>query len=65
MADDRNLVAYVRKTGDQKATIELEKRGQVHYSIEGDLVQRNYKVMKNGSQIAQVSLLTRIHTSPV
>lgn len=55
VADDRNLVAYVRKTGDRKATLELEKRGQVQYSIEGDLVQRNYNVMKNGTQVAQVT----------
>lgn len=65
VADDRYLVAYVRKTGDHKAMIELENWGQVQYSIEGDLVQRNYKVMRNGSQVAQVSVLTRRPISPV
>ncbi len=54
VADDRNMVACVRKTGEHKAMIDMEKRGQVQYSIEGDLVQRNYKVMKSGTQVAQV-----------
>lgn len=54
VADDHNLVAYVRKTGDHKATIEMEKRGQVQYSVEGELVQRNYKIMRSGTQVAQV-----------
>jgi hypothetical protein len=54
VADDRNMVACVRKTGEHKAMIEMEKRGQVQYAIEGDLVQRNYKVMKGGTQVAQV-----------
>jgi len=54
VADDRNTVACVRKTGEHKAMIDMEKRGQVQYAIEGDLVQRNYKVMKGGTQVAQV-----------
>ncbi|DBB01504.1 TPA: hypothetical protein ACH3X1_000157 [Trebouxia sp. C0004] len=54
VADDRNMVACVRKTGEHQAMIDMEKRGQVQYAIEGDLVQRNYKVMKNGTQVAQV-----------
>lgn len=54
VADDRNMVACVRKTGENKATIDMEKRGQVQYAIEGDLVQRNYRVMKSGTQVAQV-----------
>ena len=54
VADDRNMVACVRKTGEHKAMIDMEKRGQVQYAIEGNLVQRNYKVMKSGTQVAQV-----------
>jgi uncharacterized protein YxjI len=57
VADDRSMVACVRKTGEHKAMIDMEKRGQVQYSIEGDLVQRNYKVMKSGAQVAQVPSL--------
>ncbi len=57
VADDRNMVACVRKTGEHKAMIDMEKRGQVQYAIEGDLVQRNYKVMKSGTQVAQVPRL--------
>ena len=49
-----DLVATVRKAGDKKAIIELEKQGQVEYTVEGDLHQRNYIVKLNATQVAQV-----------
>lgn len=54
VADDQNLVAYVRRTGDQKAMIDLEKRGQTQYTAEGNLTDRTYVVKKNSTQVAQV-----------
>ena len=54
LADSKNLVATVRKSGDNKAVIELEKKGQTMYVAEGNLLQRTYIVSQNGKQVAQV-----------
>lgn len=54
VADSKNMVASVRKSGDNKAVIELEKKGQTMYVAEGDLLKRSYAVSQNGRQVAQV-----------
>lgn len=54
--DTKQLVATVRKAGDKKAVIDLEKKGQTEYIIEGDLLQRNYIVKLSNTQVAQVTL---------
>ena len=56
--DTKQLVATVRKAGDKKAFINLEKKGQTEYVLEGDLVQRNYTVKLSNAQVAQVSYLS-------
>lgn len=53
--DTSKLVATVRKAGDKKALIELEKKGQTEYTVEGDLIQRNYMIKLNNTQVAQVT----------
>ena len=49
----KKLVATVRKAGDKKAVIDLEKHGQTEYVVEGDLLQRNYIVKLSNAQVAQ------------
>ena len=65
VADSSNMVASVRKAGENRAVIELEKRGQTKYVAEGDLLQRSYMVSQNGQQVAQVLLIVsdRCHLS--
>ncbi|KAL3147272.1 hypothetical protein ABBQ32_002763 [Trebouxia sp. C0010 RCD-2024] len=53
--DTSKLVATVRKAGNKKAFVELEKKGHIQYTVEGDLLQRNYMVKLNSTQVAQVS----------
>ena len=55
------MVASVRKSGDKKAVIELEKKGQTMYVAEGQLLQRNYTVSQNGKQVAQVRVYCKQH----
>ena len=57
LLDTKQLVATVRKAGDKKAVIDLEKKSQTEYVIEGDLLQRNYTVKLSSAQVAQVSFL--------
>ena len=52
VADDRNLVASVVKHGEKKAIIEA--KASTHYFAEGDLFERNFKILKGGVQVAQV-----------
>ena len=54
--DTKHLVATVRKAGDKKAVIDLERKGQIEYVIEGDLLQRNYMVKLSNTQVAQVHI---------
>lgn len=58
-------MATVRKAGDKKAFINLEKKGQTEYVVEGDLVQRNYTVKLSNVQVAQVSYLSLLYFKPV
>lgn len=53
-ADSKNMVASVRKSAENRAVIEVEKKGWTKYVAEGDLLQRNYIVTQNGKQVAQV-----------
>ena len=55
------MIASVRKSGDSKATLELEKKGQTTYVAEGQLLQRNYTVSQNGKQVAQVCAFSQQH----
>lgn len=59
VADSKNMVASVRKSGDDKAVIELEKKGQTTFVAEGQLLQRNYTVSQNGKQVAQVGAVSK------
>lgn len=52
-------MATVRKAGDKKAIVDLEKQGQTEYVIEGDLAQRNYVVKLTANQVAQVNIYGR------
>lgn len=53
-ADSKSMVASVRKSSENRAVIEVEKKGWTKYVAEGDLLQRNYAVTQNGKQVAQV-----------
>ena len=57
VADNSNMVASVRKAGENRAVIELEKRVQTKYVAEGSLLQCSYIITQNGQQVAQVLLL--------
>lgn len=54
VADNSNMVASVRKAGENRAVIELEKRVQTKYVAEGSLLQCSYIITQNGQQVAQV-----------